>query len=127
MPHVLKPKFEQHRATLLKSAPPLREKEIVPIQAAFVEELGALPDLLIEKVRRLPRPEGMLEITAKYMGLAADQTDLVKYLQAQFPEGSLGLENLLYWVGPSEEAVLAAFAGQKDGRNLTGRILITLS
>lgn len=126
MPYVLKPKFEQHRATLLKSGLQMREKDVVPVQSALVDAVGSLPDLLIEKVRRLPKADSMIEITAKYFGLAADQTELVHLLKKTFPSTSMGLENEMFTVSPSEEAVLVQFAGQKDGRNLTGKVLVLL-
>lgn len=125
MPYALKPRFEQHRHECIKAGKPMRESDIVPRQAALVDGLSKLPDVLIEKVRRLPREDGMLEISAKWLGLDSDQRATVSYLKKHFPEATLGLENLLYWVGPSEEVVLLAFAGTTEDRYLTGKVLIT--
>jgi len=124
MPYALKPKFEQYRSETVRKGIALRERDVVPRQAALVEALGGVRDLLIEKVRRLPRPDGMLEISAKWFGLDADQDHVVRYLRDHFPEAALGLEEAQYWVGPSDEFVLLMFAGRQEDRFLTGRILI---
>ena len=55
MPYTLKPKFEQYRTQTVRHGQPMREKDVVPIQAALETALGLIPDLLVEKVRRLPR------------------------------------------------------------------------
>jgi hypothetical protein len=124
VPYTLKPKFEQHRTVTIRSGSPMRERDVVPLQAALVDALGQMPDLLIEKVRRLPRNEGMIEISAKWLGLDSDQGEVVRTLRDHFPEQALGIEDLLYWVGPSDEVVLLMFAGRHEGRFLTGRMLI---
>jgi hypothetical protein len=102
----------------------MRERDVVPLQAALVDALGQMPDLLIEKVRRLPRNEGMIEISAKWLGLDSDQGEVVRILRDSFPEQALGIEDLLFWVGPSDEVVLLMFAGRHEGRFLTGRMLV---
>lgn len=125
MPYALKPRFEQHRAVKIKSGRPMRESDIVPRQAALIDALSLIRGLLIEKVRRLPREDGMLEISAKWIGLDSDQHETVTFMRKQFPEGALDLSDIQYWVGPTEEAVLLAFAGVSEGRYLTGKLLIT--
>lgn len=124
MSSILKPKFEQYRAELMKKSATMREREIVPRQAALVAALDTLPDLLVEKVRRLPRPDGMLEISARFVGLDADPNQVVKNLKKSFPESALGLPEANFWVGESDECVLVMFAGIEEGRYLTGRMLV---
>ena len=124
MPYALKPKFEQHRTSTIRRIQPMREKDVVPRQAALVDALGAIPELLVEKVRRLPKDDGMLEISAKWFGLDPGQDEVVKIMRNRFPGDSLGMDDLLYWVGPSDEFVLLMFAGSHEGRFLTGRMLI---
>jgi hypothetical protein len=123
MPHLLKPKFEQYRASLIRESRSMRERDVVPVETALVGGLDRIPDCLVEKSRRVPRPEGMIEITLKFLGLAADQIELAALLKRSFPETELGLDEVQFWVGPSEEAVLVLFAGVKDERYVTGRIL----
>lgn len=124
--YLLKPAFEQFRNETIHSVKPMLEKNIVPIQAALVKELDGFRDLLIEKVRRLPHDDGLLEISAKWFGMADDADDVVKIFRANFPEAALGAETANYWVGRSDEAVLLMFAATyPDRRFLTGRMLIT--
>lgn len=124
--YLLKPAFEQFRHEVISSGKPMLEKNIVPIQAALVKELDGFRDLLIEKVRRLPHDDGLLEISAKWFGMADDADDVTKILRTKFPEASLGGETTNFWVGRSDEAVLVMFAATfPDRRFLTGRMLIT--
>jgi hypothetical protein len=126
MPHLLKPAFEQFRHEAIKSGKPLLEKNVVPIQAAIVAELEKLDDLLIQKTRRLPHPEGMVEISAKWFGLNSDQWDLVKTLRGHWNEEVLGEGECAFNVGQSDEAVLLMFAVKyPEDRYLTGKMLIT--
>lgn len=125
MPYILKPKFEQHRTSLIRKNQPMRERDIVPLQDALEKGLDGLPGLLVEKIRRMPHPDGLLEISAKYLGLDADQETVVKMLRFEFPEETLNLENHQFWVGESDEAVLLMFAGRNGDRYLTGRLLVT--
>jgi len=102
------------------------EKNTVPIQAAVIGQLEKLDDLLIEKTRRLPHPEGMIEVSAKWFGLNSDQTTMVRTLKKQWSDEPFSDAESAFWVGPSDEAVLLMFAAKyPDGRYLTGRMLIT--
>lgn len=102
------------------------EKNVVPIQAAIVEKLDDFADLLIEKTRRLPHPEGIIEISAKWFGLNSDQTAVVRAIKKQWSEEPFGEAESAFWVGQSDEAVLVMFASRyPEGRYLTGRMLIT--
>lgn len=124
MPYTLKPKFEQFRTQTVRHGQPMREKDVVPIQAALEKALGVIPDLLVEKVRRLPRDEAMLDLSARWLGLDSSQEEVVRTLKRHFPEEALGLESPQYWVGEQDEWVVLLFAGQKEKRFLTGRIQV---
>lgn len=126
MPYLLKPAFEQFRRETISQGKPMLEKNVVPIQAAIVEKLDDFADLLIEKTRRLPHPEGIIEISAKWFGLNSDQTAVVRAIKKQWSEEPFGEAESAFWVGQSDEAVLVMFASRyPEGRYLTGRMLIT--
>lgn len=126
MPYVLKPALEQFRSELSREGKMMLEKDIVPVQAALEGRLSRIPDLLVEKVRRFPRPDGMLEISCKWFGFGDDQRDVVRILKEEWPEDALGAFQSRFTVAPSEEAVLLTFAAAyESGRFLTGRMLIT--
>jgi len=126
MPHLLKPAFEQFRHEAIVAGKPMLEKNIVPIQAEIVSRLESLNDLLIEKTRRLPHPEGMIEISAKWFGLNSDQREVVRQLRQQWTDEVMGAAEVAVTILPSEEAVLMMFAGKyADGRYLTGRMLVS--
>lgn len=126
MPHLLKPAFEQYRNETLRTGKPMLEKNIVPIQSALVASLESIDALLIEKTRRLPHPEGMLEISAKWFGLNSAQGDVVKELRKHWSDEVLSATESSFWVGQSDEAVLLMFAARyPEGRYLTGRMLVT--
>ncbi|MGV3619006.1 MAG: hypothetical protein ACO1SV_27075 [Fimbriimonas sp.] len=124
MPYTLKPKFEQYRTQTIRAGQPMREKDVVPIQAALETALGLVPDLLIEKVRRLPRDEAMLDLSCRWLGMDSSQDDVVRTLKRSFPEDVMELENVQYWVGPQDELVILTFAGQREKRFLTGRVQV---
>jgi hypothetical protein len=124
VPYTLKPKFEQYRTQTVRHGQPMREKDVVPIQAALETALGLIPDLLVEKVRRLPRDEAMLDISARWLGMDASQSEVVRTLKRHFPEAALGLESPQYWVGEQDELVILTFAGVKEKRFLTGRVQV---
>lgn len=124
MPYTLKPKFEQFRTQTIRHGQPLREKDVVPIQAALETALSQIPGLLVEKVRRLPREEAMLDISARWLGLDASQEEVVRTLKRQFPEDVLTLDGTQFWVGEQDELVILTFAGQKEKRFLTGRVQV---
>lgn len=126
MSYVLKPAFEQFRHECITRGKPMLEKNIVPVQAAVVHALEDIDEILIEKTRRLPHPEGMIEISAKWFGLNSDQDAVIKLLKKQWDESTLSATESAFWTGPSEEAVLLMFAAKyEDARYLTGRMLIT--
>lgn len=125
MPYLQKPAFEQFRREAIDGGKPMFEKNVVPIQAAVIAALDEFVDLLIEKTRRLPHNEGMIEISAKWFGMDADQSGLVRILRKGWKESALSSENAAFWVGPSDEAVLLMFAATYEGgRFITGRMLI---
>lgn len=126
MPHVLKPAMIQFIHELERDGRMMLEKDVVPIQAAIRAHLDEIPDLLTEKFRRLPRPDGMIEISAKWIGLDSSQEEVVRVLKESWPEDLLGAYTARFSVFPSEEAVLLMFgAAYETGRFLTGRLLIT--
>jgi hypothetical protein len=126
MSHIQKPAFEQYRQEITQAGRPLLEKNVQPIQAAIIRYLDGIEGLLIEKSRRLPHNDGMIEISAKWLGLNASQQDVVRRLKAEWPESELGANESRFTVAPSDEAVLLMFAATYDeGRFLTGRMLIT--
>lgn len=126
VPYVQKPAFEQFRHEVITRGKPMLEKNVVPIQAAVVERLERFEGLLVEKVRRVPHDMGMLEVSAKWLGLGEDQSDVVRLMRKGFPEGALHAETANFWVGPSDEAILLLFAAKfPEDRFLTGRVLIT--
>jgi hypothetical protein len=126
MSHVKKPTFEQFRHEVIGGGRPLLEKNVAPIQAAILERLNGISELLIEKSRRLPHPEGMIEISAKWFGLDSSQDTVLRTLKKEWPEEEMGAIESMYCVLPSEEAVLVLFAGTYDDRRyVTGRMLVT--
>jgi len=126
MPHVQRPAFEQFRRETISRGRPMLEKNVVPIQAKIVAALEALPSLLVEKTRRLPHDDGMIEVSAKWFGPGEDQSDVVRILKKTWPDEELGAQETKFTALPSDEAVLLMFAATyEDGRFLTGRVLIT--
>lgn len=103
------------------------EKNVAPIQAAIVAQLDGIDELLIEKTRRLPHNDGMIEISAKWFGLDSSQGAVTRKLRSDWPEAALGAEEAKFTITPSDEAVLLMFAGTYEGgaRYVTGRMLIT--
>ena len=102
------------------------EKSVVPIQAAVVASLEQFPDLLVEKVRRLPHHEAMLEISAKWLGLDSSQDDVLKTLRREWSDGVLAAAHAKFHLSRIDESVELLFAGTyDDNRFLTGRVLVT--
>jgi len=122
----LKPGFEQFRREVMKASRPLLEKNVVPLQAAVMKSLETFPDILVEKSRRLPNAESMIEISAKWLGLASDQDEVVRTLKRQWSDELLQAQHAKFYVGPVDESVVLVFAGTyDDNRFVTGRILVT--
>jgi hypothetical protein len=102
------------------------EKNVVPIQAAVVAALEKFPDLIVEKARRLPHPDAMLEISAKWLGLGSDQDDVLRILKREFSDEALGAAHAKFHVARVDESIELLFAGTyDDNRFLTGRVLVT--
>ena len=102
------------------------EKDIVPIQAAIVAQLDTIRDLLVQKARRLSNKDGILEITATWVGLDASSRAAISTLKRSWPGEVFGGLEEQFWVGESEESVLLAFATRyPENRYLTGKILVT--
>lgn len=110
----------------MKASRPLLEKNVVPLQAAVMKSLETFPDILVEKSRRLPNAESMIEISAKWLGLASDQDEVVRTLKRQWSDELLQAQHAKFYVGPVDESVVLVFAGTyDDNRFVTGRILVT--
>ncbi len=121
-----KPAFEGFRVQLIKEGKPLLEKDIVPIQARIVALLDTVPELLVQKARRLSNKEGIVEITATWMGLDASPRSAIQRMKRIWPTDALEAKEDSFYVAESEEAVLLQFAARyAESRYLTGRILIT--
>jgi len=126
MPYIKKPAFETFRSQLIASGKPIAEKDIVPIQARIVTQLDTIRELLVQKARRLSHKDGLVEITATWVGLDASQKEAVAILKRSWPGAVFESSEEQFWVGDSEEAVLLNFAVRyPEDRYLTGRILVT--
>jgi len=126
MPYIKKPAFETFRAHQIAHGKPLLEKDIVPIQARIVAQLDTIQELLVQKSKRLSNKEGIVEITATWVGLDASPREAIKLLKRSWPGEVFEGHEELYYIGESEEAVLLSFAAKyADERYLTGRILVT--
>lgn len=126
MPHSIKPAFEQFRHAVIKAGRPMLEKNVVPIQAAVVTSFETFPELLVEKARRLPHHEAMIEISAKWLGVATDQDEVIALLKREWNDGVLGADHCKFHVGPVDERVVLQFAANyEDSRYVTGRVSVT--
>jgi hypothetical protein len=126
VPHILKPAFEQFRHELLTGGRPMLEKNIVPIQSAILDSLDQFSDMLVEKSRRLPHPEAMIEISAKWLGLASEQDEVIRLLKTEWEDTILGATQASFVTLRQDEKVILLFAGiYEESRYLTGRLSIT--
>ena len=126
MPYIKKPAFETFRAQLIAGGKPLLEKDIVPIQAAVVSQLDTVRELLVQKSRRLSNKDGIVEISATWVGLDASPRAAISALKRTWPGPAFGEFEERFWIGESEESVLLAFAVRyPDNLYLTGKLLIT--
>ena len=126
MPYIKKPAFETFRASLISHGKPLLEKDIVPIQAAIVQQLDLIQDLLVQKSRRLSNKEAILEITATWVGIDASPRMAISTLKRAWDGKPFSGHEELFTIGESEESVLLVFAARyPESRYLTGRLLIT--
>lgn len=126
MPYIKKPAFEGFRARLIAQGRPLPEHELVPIQARVVAQLDLIEELLVQKTRRVGHKDGLLEITAAWVGLNATQREAISVIKAAWPGELFGELEESFWIGENEEAVLLTFAvSYPADRYLTGRLLVT--
>ena len=126
MPYTTKPALEGYRKRLIDTGKPLLEKNVVPIQAAVIAFLDTFPSLLFQKARRQSNREGMLEMTATWVGMDADPRTVVSTFRKNWPGPAFEGCEEKFWIGESDDAVLLLFAVDfPENRYLTGRILIT--
>jgi len=126
MAYVQKPAFEQFRHEIISRGRPMLEKNTVPIQAAIIESLEQYSDLLIEKSRRLPNTDAMIEISAKWLGLDGEQDEVMSILRLTWSDEVLGANESVFHVQPADETVLMTFAAKYESeRYLTGKVRIT--
>jgi len=126
MPYIKKPAFETFRAQLIARGKPLLEKDIVPIQSQIVAQLDTIRELLVQKARRLSHKDGLVEVTATWVGLDASPRAAIAAFKRSWPGPLFEGRDEQFWVGDSEEAVLLTFAvSYPEDRYLTGRVLVT--
>ncbi len=103
----------------------MREKDIVPIEQAVVLSLERFPDLLVEKARRVPAHDPMLEISARWLGLDAHPNHVVNLIRREWDDSVLAAESARFHVLLDDDAVVLAFVGTyADERCLTGRVKV---
>ncbi len=126
MPYITKPALEGYRKKLIDTGRPLLEKNVVPVQAAIIEFLDTIQELLFQKARRQSNREGMLEMTATWIGMDSDPRAVVSKFKRNWPGTAFEGCEEKFWIGQSDDAVLLLFAVSfTEDRYLTGRILIT--
>ena len=126
MPGVLKPAFENFRHQCLSHGKPLLEKDTVPIQASIVALLDTIPELLVQKSRRLNSKDCIVEVTATWVGMDASQREAIAVLKRAWPGSVFGEHDEKFTIAGQEESVVLSFAAKyPESRYLTGRILVT--
>jgi hypothetical protein len=110
----------------MDSGRPLLEKNIVPIQAAIIDFLDTYRDILFQKARRQSNRDGLLEMTATWVGMDSDPRTVVSTFKKTWPGPALEGSEEKFWIGESDDSILLLFAASyPENRYLTGRILIT--
>lgn len=117
-----------YRDTVAKSRM-LPEREVMPYEQALVKALEGVPDLLVQKVRRLMRRESMLEISCAWVGMDADTDSVAAALKTVWPEAGFQTFKTAKYAVDTEDAdrvALAFMAVTEEGRYLNGRIVAVL-
>lgn len=122
--HLLKPKFEQARHEALKHKKPLREADVVAIQARLVDLLNHTGDLLVERAKRPNHTDPLLEITAAWMGPASSHEEIRDALREAFPGEAFGELPVDFHLEDIEETVHLRFVATSVERYITGRVLV---
>ena len=125
MPFLKKPAFENYRARLIASGKPIADWQAAAIQTKIVALLDTVPEILVQKARRMNHKDGLIEVSATWVGLDANPTKAVGILKSAWPGDAFDSTENNFWLDRSEDAVLLAFAAPyPDGRYLTGRVLV---